>query len=63
MSKLGKYFNEETFSKFFLKMEKIEKVLIKQLFFKVSEQVGENIIMPSSGGYFVVSRKIFQLDS
>ena len=39
--------------------EKREKILTKQFFSNTSKQVGENLIMPNGGGYFVTSRIFF----
>ena len=38
-------------------LEKSEKFSTKQFFSTVSKQIGENLIMPSDGGYFVTTRK------
>ena len=39
--------------------EKCEKISVKQFLSIISKWVGENLIMPSGGGYFVTSRRVF----
>ena len=39
----------------------MEKNFNKTIFFNSYKQVGENLIMPSGGGYLVTSIKIFKL--
>ena len=44
--------------------EKKEKILTNQLFpTYLSTQVGENLIMPKSVGYFITTRKFFKLST
>ena len=42
---------------------KKEKKFLHIIFFKISEQLEENVITPSEGGSLITSRKIFQLDT
>ena len=39
----------------------MEKNCIETFFSKISKQAGENLIIPSGGGYFITSRKTFQI--